>query len=158
MLTPELAIIIMFVASVIIGYYTMPIILGFNSPNIRYHTNKVLSSLLMGFLMAIVELFMHSNMLSLPRIITYFSILWLCTVVLYYAIKNQWFVDERAFLNGMIEHHAMGIAMAYPYVHLHPKDISNTNAKELNKLAIGIYDVQTKEIKQMDTILRQMPR
>jgi len=156
MLSPELAIIIMFVVSVIIGYYTMPIILGFNSPNIRHHTNKVLSSLLMGFLMAIVELFMHSNMLSLPRIITYFSILWLCTVVLYYAIQRQWFVDERAFLHGMIEHHAMGIAMAYPYVHLHPKDIGNTNAEEINQLAVGIYDVQTKEIKQMDTMLRQM--
>jgi hypothetical protein len=153
MLTPEIAIIIMFVASVIIGYYTMPIILGFNSPYIRHHINKVLSSLLMGVLMATVELFMHANMLSLPRLMTYFSILWLFTVILYNAIKEQWFVDERSFLNGMIEHHAMGISMAYPYVHLHPKDINNSKAIELNKLAIGIYDIQNKEIKEMDAIL-----
>ena len=153
MLTPELAIIIMFIASVIIGYFTMPIILGFNSPNIRHHANKVLSSLLMGFLMAIVELFMHANMLSLPRIIIYFTILTFGCVIVYYAIRNQWFINERNFINGMIEHHAMGISMAYPYVHLHPHDINNPHAIELNKLAIGIYDVQNKEIQQMDRML-----
>ena len=157
MLTPELAIIIMFIASVIIGYFTMPIILGFYSPNIRHHANKVLSSLLMGFLMAIIELFMHSNMLSSPRIIIYSTILVIGCVIVYYAIRGQWFVNERNFLNGMIEHHAMGIEMAYPYVHLHLRDIGNPLAKEINTLANGIYDVQMKEIKQMDNMLIQTP-
>jgi hypothetical protein len=155
MMIPELAIVVMFVASVIIGYFSMPIILGFDNPNIRHHANKVLSSLLMGFLMAIIELFMHANMLSIPRLITYFSILWLCCVVIYWAIRKQWFVSKIDFLNGMIEHHAMGIAMAYPYVHLHPRD-NNSRMRELNKLAIGIYDVQTKEITQMDNMLQMM--
>lgn len=153
MLSAELAIIIMFVASVIIGYFTMPIILGLKSPYIRHHTNKVLSAVLMGFLMAIVELFMHSNMISIPTLTTYFAVLWLCVVITYYAIRNQWFVGKKDFLNGMIEHHAMGIAMAYPYVHIPPDELGNKIATEINSLAGNIYDVQTKEIKLMDNIL-----
>ena len=54
----ERAMLTMFFASVIIGYFTMPTILGFSS-DVRFHLNKVYGAILMGGYMALVELFMH---------------------------------------------------------------------------------------------------
>jgi hypothetical protein len=153
MLSPEIAMLVMFIASVIIGYITMPIILGLNSPYIRYHSNKVMSSLLMGILMAMIELFMHGGMLSSSRFIIYFIILSSFVLLLYYCIKNQYFVSENDFLNGMIEHHAMGIAMANKYIEPYVGEYGQSIAQSINKLARNIYNVQIKEINEMDMLL-----
>lgn len=156
MLSPEFSIFIMFIASCIIGYITMPIILGLNSPYTKYHTTKLLSSILMGLLMAIVELFMHSMTLSIPRTLTYFSILWLGVVIITYLIQQQTFVSENDFLNGMIEHHAMGIEMAKHFT-TYNKYLYLPSQKTLhiNKIAQNIVNSQSKEITEMDALLSE---
>ena len=112
MMSPELAILIMFVASFIIGYVTMPIILGSSSPYVRFHKNKVFGALLMAFTMALVELFMHIGMLSMGNAIFYFVVIVLGCFIMKFVIQQQLFITKGDYLEGMIEHHAMGIKMA----------------------------------------------
>ncbi len=145
-MTPHYSIWIMFIASCIIGYVTMPIMLGITSPYIRYHSNKVISSLLMGFLMALVEVIMHHSMLSRPVFIIYFIIFIVCSIILIWMLQTQWFVSIDSFLNGMIEHHAMALVMVKPFLESRHKDIAT--------LANNIKKTQEKEIKFMDKLLK----
>ena len=144
-MSPHLSIWIMFIASFIIGYITMPIMLGFTSPNIRFHYNKIFSSILMACLMALIELCMHSHMLSIPIIIIYSITFISLTIILILILQNQWFIDETNFLNGMIEHHGMALVMVKPFLKSRHRNIST--------LANKIKNTQEKEIKIMDKLI-----
>lgn len=135
----------MFLASAILGYLSMPIILGF-SPNVRFHKNKVYGGILMGAQMALVELFMHGYSPQYQ--------LWLigwCGVIVLsiVAIIKQTGITEHEFLRGMIEHHAMGVAMA-ERVAVRPDVDSATKT-----LAESIRATQNQEIRQMDQMLKE---
>jgi hypothetical protein len=151
-MNPESAIIIMFIASFVIGYITMPIMIGFNSPYIRNHLNKIMGAILMAFTMALIELFMHSSMLSKSKLISYGVIIISGIVISIYIIQKQLYVSEKDFLNGMIEHHAMGVKMAEKFQYNYS---INTNP-EITKLAGSIVSTQTSEIHLMDRILTQV--
>lgn len=149
MMNPEIAILIMFVASFVIGYITMPIMLGLTSPYIRNHLNKIMGAVLMAFTMAMIELFMHSSMLSKSKIISYGVIIISGIVISIYIIQKQLYVSEKDFLNGMIEHHAMGVKMAEKF----QNGYGNSNSREIAKLAGSIVSTQTAEIHLMDRLL-----
>ena len=135
----------MFVASVVIGYITMPIILGL-SPNVRYHKNKVYGAILMGALMALIELFMHGYSPQYQLwLLGFAGIAVLSGVAIYYQAG----ITENEFLRGMIEHHAMGIAMAERVVVREDVDSATKT------LAEGIRASQAQEIRQMDQMLKE---
>lgn len=135
----------MFVASVVIGYITMPIILGF-SPNVRYHKNKVYGAILMGALMALVELFMHGYSPQYQLwLLAWAGIAVLSAVAIYYQAG----ITENEFLRGMIEHHAMGIAMAERVVLREDVDSATKTLGE------AIRATQAQEIRQMDQMLKE---
>lgn len=137
--------IVMFLASAILGYLSMPIILGF-SPNVRYHKNKVYGAILMGAQMALVELFMHGYSPKYQLwLLGWSGLTILTTVAIYYQVG----ITENEFLRGMIEHHAMGIAMAERVV-LRPEVDSATKT-----LGESIRATQDQEIRQMDQMLKQ---
>src|SRR5579872_6081958 len=104
-------ILIMIVISFIIGYITMPIILGV-SPYVRIHLNKVYGSLLMGFLMGLVELYMVWEMLDQKQAICILTVLTILSLVMIYVIIEQIGITEKEYLESMIEHHAMAINMS----------------------------------------------
>lgn len=144
-MTPHYSIWIMFIASCIIGYITMPIMLGITSPYIRFHSNKIISSLLMGFLMALIEVIMHYSMMSRIVITIYLIIFIGCSIILIWMLQTQLFVSLDSFLNGMIEHHAMALVMVKPFLRSRHKNVSI--------LANNIKKTQEKEIKFMDKLL-----
>ncbi len=144
MMNIEGAMITMFLASIMIGYLTMPIILGF-SPNVRNHKNKLYGAILMGGLMALVELVMHGYSPQYQLwLIGWCGVIVLSTVAIYYQVG----ITESEFLRGMIEHHAMGVAMAERIV-TRPDVDSATKT-----LAESIRATQDQEIRQMDHMLR----
>lgn len=163
-MSPELAIVVMFIASFIIGYVTMPIILGSSSPYVRFHKNKIFGALLMAFTMALVELFMHIGMLSMGKAIVYSVVIVLGFFIMKFLIQQQLFITKRDYLEGMIEHHAMGIAMArkFEYIDEYGKFLTmppiteqQTN-KEIADLSRSIVSTQYNEIKLMDKLLNGM--
>ena len=142
-LSTEKAMLTMFFASVIIGYFTMPTILGFSS-DIRFHLNKVYGAILMGSYMALIELFMHGYSSAYQG----WAAAWILLIIafsllLYFQIG----ITENDFLRGMIEHHGMGIQMASRV--LERDDLT----PDTLTLATGIVDLQRKEIEQMDSML-----
>lgn len=156
MLTPDIAIWTMFLASIVIGYVTMPIMLGFTSPYIRNNSNKVISSLLMGCLMALIEVIMHSSMMSNSKIVIYFIGFVILAGVLVYLLQSQAFLTIDGFLDGMIEHHAMALVMVKPILDSStPSRIDKTDSRfpAVANLANGIYTTQLKEIATMNHLL-----
>jgi hypothetical protein len=139
----EKAMLTMFFASVIIGYFTMPTILGF-SPDIRFHLNKVYGAILMGAYMALIELFMHGYTTAYQGWAAAWILLILGTSALLYL---QIGIGETDFLRGMIEHHAMGIKMAERV--LERDDLT----QDTRTLAKSIVDTQGKEILLMNELV-----
>ena len=141
----EGAMITMFLASVVIGYLTMPIILGF-SPNVRFHKNKVYGAVLMGGLMALVELLMHGYHPQYQLwLLAWTSVIVISTTMIYYQVG----ITEHEFLRGMIEHHAMGIAMADRVVLREDVDSATKTLGE------NIRATQAQEIRMMDQMLKE---
>lgn len=139
----EKAMLTMFFASVIIGYFTMPTILGF-SPDVRFHLNKVYGAILMGGYMALIELFMHGYTSAYQG----WAAGWILLIIasslfLYFQIG----IGENDFLRGMIEHHGMGIKMAERV--LERDDLT----QDTTTLAKSIVDTQRKEISIMNELL-----
>jgi hypothetical protein len=141
----EGAMITMFLASVVIGYLTMPIILGF-SPNVRAHKNKVYGAVLMGGLMALVELLMHGYHPQYQLwLLAWISVVVISITMIYYQVG----ITENEFLRGMIEHHAMGIAMAERVVLREDVDSATKTLGE------SIRATQAQEIRMMDQMLKE---
>jgi hypothetical protein len=99
----------------------------------------------MGFLMGLVEVIMHSSMMSRLVFIIYFIIFSLCSIIMVWMLQTQWFVSVDSFLNGMVEHHAMALVMVKPFLQSRHKDVVI--------LAKNIKKTQEKEIKIMDKIM-----
>lgn len=139
----EKAMLTMFFASLVIGYFTMPTILGISS-NVRFHLNKVYGAILMGAYMALVELFMHGYTTPYQGWVALWVLLIIgMSMLIYFQIGIQ----ETDFLRGMIEHHAMGVKMAERV--LERDDLT----QDTKILARSIVDLQNKEITQMDQML-----
>ena len=139
----EKAMLTMFFASVLIGYFTMPTILGFSS-DVRFHLNKVYGAILMGGYMALIELFMHGYKSEYQGwAAAWILIIIAASLLIYYQIG----IGETDFLRGMIEHHGMGIKMAERV--LEREDLT----QDTTTLARSIVDLQRKEIQQMDQLL-----
>jgi hypothetical protein len=156
MLSPDIAIWIMFLASVIIGYVTMPVMLGFTSPYIRNNSNKVISSLLMGCLMGLVEAIMHSSMMSNIKVFSYLVGFVILASMLVYLLQSQSFLTIDGFLNGMIEHHAMALVMVNPLLDKNSSskiDKFDPRLSEVTRLANDIYTTQLNEIGIMNILL-----
>jgi len=87
-------------------------------------------------------------------------------LMMIYIIQGQVLISKRDYLEGMIEHHAMGIAMAKKFENIDFLDgdyyeyISSLqqaeNNKEIEKLSRSIVRTQFNEIKLMDKLLTNM--
>lgn len=145
---PAINVLIMIIASILIGYYlTMTIILTDRRTNNR---NKAYQALLMGFWMGLIELVMVGILMGvwLPVYNLYLIGLVLGIVILTVLIRYQVGIDENQFLLGMIEHHAMALEM----VKNTEKNASDPRVVSLMK---NILSSQEREIREMEEILRE---
>ena len=133
-------VIYMMIASFIIQYWAMPVIMTDSIKNVTYSIGKLYISIIMALIMGLLEVFMpmshkeHSHS-SIPTIIT-LSIL-LC--VFLYVYRNQTGVDDANYLSEMIEHHSMAILTS-------SKIIKKTRNPKVKKLARQIEEKQKEEI------------
>ncbi len=136
----------MFTISVIIGYFSMPIIIS-NKSYITWNLNKFYAALLMGWLMALAELFMHSEHLDSCSLIILIIILGSCSIYTIFLIKTQDYIGEKQFYKSMIEHHGMAISMSEQL--MGKPEISD----QAIKLAHSIIKSQKQEIELMKNLL-----
>ena len=140
----------MFIASVLIQYFVMSLIMTNSVSNITNSLSKFYISIIMGLLMCIVEFFsmnkqhgLHTLSSSLFSIISIILLL----AIFIYLYRSQIGVYEKEYLNEMIEHHSMAILTSKQLLE---KGINNPNTIILAK---NIINTQEKEIKIMKNLL-----
>jgi hypothetical protein len=147
----------MIIASFIIQYWAMPVIMTNNVKNITNSTGKLYLSIIMALIMGLLEIFMpmgnmtnklhaHSYSYSFVAIIIVLSILLGAFIYIY---RNQKGVDDVNYLSEMIEHHSMAILTS-------SKIIKKTRNPKVKKLARQIEEKQKEEIEKMRKIKSEL--
>jgi len=102
----------------------------------------------MAFLMGIVEVMMHDfyfGMLSIQYYIPLFFILG----AFYYLYKSQYKINDKEYLNEMIEHHSMALLTS-------DEILQKTTDDNVILLADSIIKGQQKEISIMKQMVQNM--
>ena len=101
-------IIVMFVGSFLIQYFLMPPIMVNNRAEITNNIGKAYLSVIMGLSMVLLEVLMHDHQYHVLSLNLY-AILIAGLVLFIYLYRNQVAIKDKQYLEGMIEHHSMGI-------------------------------------------------
>ena len=142
------SILFMMFFSFIIQYYIMSVVMTNDVTNIRNSLGKLYISTIMAFLMGIVEVMMHDfyfGVLSLQYYIPLLVILG----TLYYLYKKQYKINDKEYLNEMIEHHSMAL-LTYDEI------LKKTTDDNMILLADSIIKGQQKEISIMKQMVQNM--
>jgi len=142
------SILFMMFFSFIIQYYIMSVVMTNDVTNIRNSLGKLYLSAIMAFLMGIVEVMMHDfyfGVLSLQYYIPLLVILG----TLYYLYKSQYKINDKEYLNEMIEHHSMALLTS-------GEILKKTKDDNMILLADSIIKGQQKEISIMKQMVQNM--
>jgi len=138
----------MFVSSFLFQYYFMSIIMSNSLDNITNNYGKIYLSFIMGIFMVLLEIFMHDSTYHIVSY-TYYGIfgglLWLFV----YLYRKQVAIDDKQYLEGMIEHHSMALLTS-------SKILEKTNNYYVAKLAKEIIQKQEDEITIMKHLVKKI--
>jgi hypothetical protein len=136
---------IMMIGSFIIQISVMSLIMTNNISNITLSVGKFYISVIMSILMGLLEVVMfdlHMRTIS----ITYYLALMLIFAMVVYLYRNQMYIDDKAYLSEMIEHHSMALLTS-------EEILEKTHSVRVKKLAENIIITQEKEIEYMKQML-----
>jgi hypothetical protein len=136
----------MIVSSFIAGYLSTMNIWTVNIKHVRWHLNDLYMVLLMTSWMLVLGYLLLRNHMINSKVVFIIAILFI--VIIIYAIRKQFLIDDKNFLNGMIPHHSMAILMA-------KRIKEKTKDPRIIKLANEIIKSQSEEINQMTNILNE---
>jgi hypothetical protein len=140
-MTEPKEIIIMMIIMFIAGLFSSMNVWVDKLSDIRFHLNDVYMSLLMCSWSLI-----FMGIYYIDAKILLFDILFTCLMI--YCIRNQLFIDESEYINGMIPHHSMAVLMSKELLKKAlNKDIYLSN--DIKKLSKHIVDTQNYEINFM---------
>ena len=140
--------IVMFIASFVIQYFVMPPFMVSKPMYITNNVGKAYLSIIMGLFMVLIEIMMHDHqyrVLSVPLYIGVFALL----ATFIYLYRKQIAVNDKQYLEGMIEHHSMAIFTS-------DEIIKKTDNYEIAKLAKIIISQQTDELSVMHTLINKI--
>jgi hypothetical protein len=106
---------------------------------------KIYMSLIMATLMSLLEIFMHDiyNFMFSWHFYLFFFVLLIALIFIY---KKQLFIDDKNYLEEMIEHHSMALLTSNEIV-------GKTTDDKVKLLATNIIKTQEREIEQMKLLL-----
>jgi hypothetical protein len=139
------SIVMMFIGSFLIQYFIMSRIMTNIKEDITKSRGKIYMSLIMATLMCLLEIFMHdiyNFMFSWHYYLFFIALL----VVLVYIYRKQLFIDDKNYLEEMIEHHSMALLTS-------GEIIGKTSDDKVKLLATNIIKTQEREIEQMKLLL-----
>jgi hypothetical protein len=144
----------MLIGSFIIQFFFMGFIMTNSAENITFSVGKFYMSCIMALLMGLIEVGMHdyhmftySNNLfvSLP----YYLSLGFSLAVFVYLYRNQMYINDKDYLDEMIEHHSMALLTS-------GQILEKTQSDRVRKLAENIVSSQEAEIKYMKQLVATM--
>jgi len=125
----------------------MPPIMVDSFNNITNHVGKVYMSVIMGLFMILVEVGMHDMQYDVVSASKYALILALIALFVY-LYRIQLAIDDKQYLNGMIEHHSMGILTS-------EEILKKTDNYNVAKLAKNIIQKQQDELREMKELVKK---
>lgn len=131
----------MMICSFIIQLTVMSGIMTNSYNNITFSVGKFYLSTIMAFLMGLTEVLMfdiHMRTIS----IQYYLCLIFFLVVFVYLYRNQVYIEDKDYLQEMIEHHSMALLTS-------EEILQKTHSERVKKLAENIISTQEKEIAYM---------
>ena len=138
----------MIISSFIIQYFIMPPFMVNNIADITFTLGNAYLSLFMGLLMGVVEVIMYDmryNMMS----VKYYVSLFVASAVCVYLYRYQIGINDKQYLEEMIEHHSMALLTSEQIV----EKTENYDVAALSKI---ILQTQTDEIIKMRDILSKL--
>jgi hypothetical protein len=139
--------VVMFIGSFLIQYFLMPPIMVNDLSHITNNVGKIYLSVIMGLFMVLLERMMHDHQYHVLSLNLYaFIIAGLGLFV--YLYRKQIAINDKQYLEGMIEHHSMGILTS-------EEILKKTDNYGVAKLAKNIIQTQTDEIREMTQLLNK---
>jgi hypothetical protein len=129
-------------------YFIMSNVMTNDFTNVTNSLGKIYISLVMAFIMGILEVIMH-DMHQKTVSLNYYIPLFLCFGVSVWLYRKQIAVNEVNYLREMIEHHDMALFTSKNL--LEKPDVS----PKVREFATKIVDTQTKEIDEMKQFIQQ---
>ena len=140
------SLLVMMIGSVIIQMFVMSGIMTNSYKNITFSLGKFYMSVIMALLMGLLEVIMHDNHMRVISIY-YYLFLGFLLVIFIYLYRNQAYIEDKDYLNEMIEHHSMAILTS-------EEILQKTNSERVKKLAQNIITTQEKEINYMKELIK----
>ena len=140
-------ILVMFVGSFLIQYFLMPPIMVNNRLYITNNIGKAYLATIMGLFMILLEVMMHDHQYKVFS--SNFYIILIALLALFvYLYRAQVAINDKQYLEGMIEHHSMGIFTS-------EQILKKTDNYDVAKLAKNIIQQQEDEIRTMRELLQK---
>jgi len=135
----------MMIGSFIIQIIVMSGIMTNSYKNITFSLGKFYMSVIMALLMGLLEVLMYDNHMNTLSVYYYLS-LFFVLVTFIYLYRNQIYIEDKDYLNEMIEHHSMALLTS-------EEILQKTNSEKVKKLAENIISTQEKEIEYMNQLI-----
>ena len=136
----------MMISSFIIQLIFMSSIMTDSYKNITFSTGKFYMAVIMAILMGLTEVLMFDTHMKTVSGIYYLS-LFFVLVMFVYLYRNQVYIEDKDYLNEMIEHHSMALLTS-------EEILQKTHSERVKKLAENIIVTQEKEIEYMRKLIK----
>ena len=103
-------------------------------------------SVIMALLMGLLEVAMYDSHMRVISLY-YYLVLFFMLSVFIYLYRNQMYIEDKDYLEEMIEHHSMALLTS-------EEILQKTNSERVKKLAENIITTQEKEIEYMRQLLK----
>ncbi len=140
----------MFVSSVLINFFLMSTIMVDRVGDFTFNKSKLYMSVIMGLFMAGVEVIMHDHQYGVFSQKLYL-ILFVLLSFFIYVYRKQISVDDKQYLEEMIEHHSMAVLTSR-------RIIDKTDDYKVSKIAKDILRRQNDEIVAIRAIIQHLDK
>ena len=139
---------VMFIGSFIVQYFLMPPIMVSNFSYITNNIGKAYLATIMALSMVIIEVMMHDHQYNVLSV-NWYAILFALLAVFTYLYRKQIAINDKQYLEGMIEHHSMALLTS-------EEILKKTDNYDVAKLAKNIIQTQSDELKLMKKIINSL--
>ena len=137
----------MFIGSFIVQYFIMPPIMVNKIYYITNNIGKAYLATIMGLFMVLIEVIMHDHQYNVLSI-NWYTILLALLALFTYLYRKQIAINDKQYLEGMIEHHSMAVFQS-------EEILKKTDKYDLAKLAKNIIQTQNDELRTMTNLLKK---
>jgi len=138
---------VMFVGSFLIQYFLMPPIMVNKQLYITNNLGKAYMASIMGIFMLFLEVMMHDYQYKILSLNLY-AFIAAGLALFVYLYRNQIAINDKQYLEGMIEHHSMAL-------HTSENILKKTDNYDVAKLAKNIIQVQNDELRIMKELVNK---